>query len=148
MNPVSDNLGIRLASVGDAVIDIPAPEQVAGGLSLDELKVKYAVSVEVNRPVSRVDITVSMSYLLGQTILFAGHLTSCFEVIDLASYIDEEGIDVFQIKNDFFPMLISIAFGTARGYFVREWQGSALAQYPFPMISMDNIQKRTEYRLI
>lgn len=145
----TDNLKIRLSQVGEPVIDIPAPVQAEGGIVASELKIQYNVLVRINRPESRVDIVVSMVYLAGQNKLFSGSLTTGFEVVDLASYITaRDGEDEFRIESDFFPMLISIAFSTTRGYFARELVGSALAPYPFPMISMDTLQKHTTYQLI
>lgn len=144
-----DNLKIRLASVGDAVIETAAPEQMQKVFSPSDLRIQYAVSVVVNRPESRVDVIVSMSYALGQETLFSGHLTTSFDVVDLDAYImTKEGAEEFHVEHDFFPMLVSIAFGTTRGYFVNELKGTVLAPYPFPMISMDNIQKRTSFRLV
>lgn len=143
------NLKIRLSKVGEPVIDIPAPVQIDGGLSAAELRIRYNLIARVNRPESRVDITVSMVYLSGQKKLFSGNLTTGFDVVDLASYITaKDGEDEFRIESDFLPMLISIAFSTTRGYFVRELLGTALGPYPFPMISMENIQKHTTYQLI
>ena len=144
-----DNLRIRLFSVGNAVIDTAAPTLGDYALSPADLKIQYGVSVVVNRPESRVDVKVSMSYLSDQTALFSGGLTTSFDVVELSSFIStKEGEDGFRIENDFLPMLINIAFGTTRGYFARELQGSVLAPYPFPMVSMEGIQKRTTYRLI
>ena len=145
----TDNLKIRLSKVGEPVIDIPAPVQIDGGLSAAELKIQYNVIARVNRPESRVDITVSMVYLSDQKKLFSGNLTTGFDVVDLASYITaKDGEDEFRIESDFLPMLISIAFSTTRGYFVRELLGTALEPYPFPMFSMESIQKHTTYQLI
>lgn len=145
----TDNLKIRLSKVGEPVIDIPAPVQIDGGLSAAELRIQYNVIARVNRPESRVDITVSMVYLSDQKKLFSGNLTTGFDVVDLASYITaKDGEDEFRIESDFLPMLISIAFSTTRGYFVRELLGTALGPYPFPMISMESIQKHTTYQLI
>ncbi len=145
----TDNLKIRLSQVGEPVIDIPAPVQAEGGIVASEIKIQYNVLVRIDRPESRVDIIVSMVYLAGQNKLFSGRLTTGFEVVDLASYITaRDGEDEFRIESDFLPMLISIAFSTTRGYFARELVGSALAPYPFPMISMDTLQKHTTYQLI
>ena len=145
----TDNLKIRLSRVGDPVIDIPAPVQVEGGIVASDLKIQYNVLVRINRPESRVDVVVSMAYLSSQNKLFSGSLTTGFDVVDLASYITaEEGEDKFHIESDFLPMLINIAFSTTRGYFARELVGSALAPFPFPMISMDILQKHTTYQLI
>ena len=145
----TDNLKIRLSKVGEPVIDKPAPVQVVGGIVASDLKIQYNVLVRINRPESRVDIIVSMVYLAGQNKLFSGSLTTGFDVVDLASYITaKEGEDEFRIESDFLPMLINIAFSTTRGYFARELVGSALAPYPFPMISMDTLQKHTTYQLI
>lgn len=149
MQQPTDSIKIRLNTVGNAVIDKAAPEHMDNSFSPTELSITYSVSVDVNRPESRVDVIVKMSYLLGSSTVFDGHLTTSFDVVDLASYITaKEGEDEFHIENDFLPMLINIAFGTTRGYFVRELQGTVLAPYPFPMISMESIQKRTAYRLI
>ena len=145
----ADNIRIRLSQVGNPIVSVPAPAQVEGGLSSSDLKIQYNVQVKVNRPDSRVDIVVSMAYLSGPQSLFSGSLTTSFDVINLASFITEkEGEDEFRIESDFLPMLISIAFSTTRGYFVRELLGTALEPYPFPMVSMENIQKRTTYQLI
>ena len=145
----TDNLKIRLSKVGEPVIDKPAPVQVVGGIVASDLKIQYNVLVRINRPESRVDIIVSMVYLAGQNKLFSGSLTTGFDVVDLASYITaKEGEDEFRIESDFLPMLINIAISTTRGYFARELVGSALAPYPFPMISMDTLQKHTTYQLI
>ncbi|MBO4923223.1 MAG: hypothetical protein J5382_03765 [Bacteroidales bacterium] len=144
-----ENLKIRLASVGNPVIHVPVSDQISGRLLPDDLRILYNVSVEVNRPNSRVSIDVSLTYIARQLTLFSGSLTTAFDVVDLASYItEEEGKDQFRIENDFLPMLIGIAFSTTRGYFVRELQESDLAPYPFPMIPMDSVQKRTTYQLI
>ena len=146
MQKSAEHLKIRLSSVGDAVIDIPAP--ASGNIAASDLKVMYKVAVEVNRPQSQVKVNVALSYLYGQNIIFSGSLATTFDVVDLASYITEqEGQDEFRIESDFLPMLIGIAFSTTRGYFVRELQGTALASCPFPMISMDSIQKRVAYQL-
>ena len=149
MHQPTDSLKIRLSSIGNAVIDKMAPAQIKSALNPADLRIQHAVSVEVNRPESRVDVKVTMSYMLGQATLFSGSLTTSFDVVDLASYITtKDGEDGFHIENDFLPMLINIAFGTTRGYFARELQGSVLAPYPFPMISMEIVQKRAVYHLI
>ena len=149
MQSPTDNLKIRLASVGNAVIETTAPEQMQKVFSPSDLRIQYAVSVVINRRESLVDVIVSMSYILGQETLFSGHLTTSFDVVDLSSYITtNEGEEEFHVEHDFFPMLINIAFGTTRGYFVKELQGTVLAPYPFPMIGLDSIQKRTSYRLV
>ena len=148
MQDPARNLRIRLSAVGNAVIDTPAPVLMEGGIPTSDLKVLYKVAVEVNRPVSQVNVNVMLAYLTGQKTLFSGSLVTTFDVVDLSSYITEiEGEDEFRIESDFLPMMISIAFSTTRGYFVRELKGTALALYPFPMISMDSIQKRTTYQL-
>ena len=149
MPQLADNLKIRLSQIGEPVIDVPAPHQMDGAFDSSQLSVQYNVLVKVIRPESRVDVVVSMAYLLGQTKLFSGSLTTGFEVVELASYITrEEGVEAFRIDSDFLPMLINIAFSTTRGYFARDLQGTVLAPYPFPMIPMDSIRKRTSYRLI
>ena len=145
----AEDLKIRLSQVGNPVIEVPAPLQSEGVISSSDLKVKYNVEVTINRPESIVEIVVTMAYLRGQGVLFSGHLTTCFEVVNLASFITAEGGGgEFRLESDFLPMLISIAFSTTRGYFVRELADSALAPYPFPMITMDNIKKRTSYQLL
>lgn len=144
----TDNLKIRLSQVGEPFIDIPAPVQVDGGIAPSDLKIQFNVLVKINRPESQVDVVVSMIYLSGQKKLFSGSLTTSFDVVDLASYITaKDGEDEFRIESDFLPMLISIAFSTTRGYFVRELSDSVLSPYPFPMISMDTLQKHTTYQL-
>ena len=105
--------------------------------------------VKVDRPESRVEVIVSMMYFIGKVKLFSGSLTTGFDVVDLSSYISaEDGEDKFRIESDFLPMLINIAFGTTRGYFAKELGGTALEAYPFPMIPMESILKRTTYQLI
>ena len=149
MSTPAEDLRIRLSRVGNPVIEVPAPPLSEGVMSASDLKIKYNVEVTVNRPESTVEIVVTMSYLRGQGVLFSGHLTTCFEVVNLASFItSEDKGDEFRLESDFLPMLISIAFSTTRGYFVRELADSALATYPFPMITMDNIKKRTSYQLL
>ena len=144
----SNNLKIRLSSVGNPLIDKSAPSQAIAGFNPEELKIQFKVAVEVNRPESQVNIIVALEYLSGQDQLFSGSLTTSFSVVDLASYITTQEDDKFRIESDFLPMLISIAFSTTRGYFVRELTGTALEPYPFPIVSMDSIQKRTSYHLI
>ena len=81
--------------------------------------------------------------------MFSGGLTTRFEVVNLYEYIiSKEGENEFQVENDFIPMLINISFGTTRGYFIRELQDTVLSKYPFPIISFDNILKKTSYQLI
>ncbi len=144
-----DNLRIRLSKVGSPVIDTSALRQISGGIDASDLKIQYNVLVKVNRPESQVDVIVSMVYLDGQIKLFSGNLTTTFEVLDLASYITvNDGDEEFHIEKDFLPMLIDVAFSTARGYFARELSNSALSPYPFPMISLDIIRKHTSYQLI
>lgn len=144
----SNNLKIRLSSVGKPIIDKPVSSHVEAGLNPDNLKIQFRVLVEVNRPESRVQISVALEYLMNQDQLFSGSLTSCFDVVDLASYITTQEEDKFRLESDFLPMLISIAFSTTRGYFARELSGTVLEPYPFPIVSMDSIQKRTSYHLI
>lgn len=148
MSQPSNNLKIRLSSVGKPIIDKPAPSHVEAGLNPDNLKIQFRVLVEVNRPESQVKISVAIEYLMNQDQLFSGSLTSCFDVVDLASYITTQEEDKFRLESDFLPMLISIAFSTTRGYFARELAGTLLEPYPFPIVSMDSIQKRTSYHLI
>ena len=144
-----DSVRIRLSFVGDPVIEIPAPSKIQEDISSSELKIQYKTVAVLNRPESRVDIIVTMVYFIEQTMVFSGSLTTGFEVVDLASFITaKEGEDGFQIGSDFLPLLLNIAFSTTRGYMARELSGSALAAYPFPMVSMEGIQKRTTYRLI
>lgn len=144
----TDNLRIRLSQVGEPVIDQPAPVQVDRDIAASDLKIQYSVLIRILRPESRVDVVVSMIYLYGQRRLFSGSLTTSFDIIDLDSYITaKEGGLEFRIESDFLPMLSSIAFSTTRGYFARELSGSVLAPYPFPMISMDALQKHTTYQL-
>ena len=145
----ADNLRIRLSRIGSPVIKIPAPSKEAVELSSSDMKIQYDVQVTVRRPDATVDVCVSMTYLYLNMQVFSGSLTSTFEVVGLASFINaNEGEDRFRIENDFLPMLINIAFSTTRGFFARELQDTALAPYPFPIISMDSIQKRTRYQLI
>lgn len=148
MSQLTDNLKIRLSFVGNPTIMTQAPSQLAESIDAGELRIRYRISVEINRPESKVIINTFMEYLLRQNSLFSGNLTSVFDVVDLASYITEQEGDQFRIENDFLPMLVNIAFSTTRGYFVRELQDSVLAPYPFPMISMDNIKKRITYQLL
>lgn len=149
MHTPIENLRIRLSNVGDLLIDKRPSVDIEGGLSADDLMVQYSVLVKLNRPESCVDVTVTMIYASGRDTLFSGSLTSRFDVLNLKNHIMfVEGGDEFQIDNDFLPILVNIAFGTTRGYFVHELQGTVLASYPFPMISIENIQKRTSYQLI
>lgn len=149
MPQLDDNLKIRLSFVGDPKVESSALKQIEGEIDSSVLKIQYNVSVIINRPDSKVNVIVSMSYILGQEKLFSGSLTTGYDVVNLASYITTpEGEDKFRIESDFLPMLINIAFSTTRGYFASELMGTVLASYPFPMISMDNIQKRTSYQLI
>ena len=145
----TDNLRIRLSQVGEPVIDVPAPARGEGSVTASELKIQYNVRVNVIRPESRVAVVVSMTYLSEQKKLFSGSLTTSFDVVDLSSYITaKDGEEEFRIESDFLPMLVSIAFSTTRGYFVRELSASVLAPYPFPMISMESIMKHTTYQLV
>lgn len=145
----AENVKIRLSFIGNPVVAVSAPKQMEGELIPSDLKIQYFVQVIVNRPQSCVEVVVSMSYNYGQKDLFSGSITTTFEVIDLATFITaKEGEEEFRLESDFLPMLINIAFSSARGYFARELTDTVLAPYPFPMISMENIQKRTTYRLI
>lgn len=149
MQEPADNLKIRLTSVGNPVISVPVSQFFKTDITSAGLKIMYKVSVVVNRPLSQVDVEVSMSYMMSQKAIFEGSLTTSFDVVDLASYITaREGEDAFRIESDFLPMLVSIAFSTTRGYFSRELQGTALNQYPFPIVSMESIKKRTTYKLV
>ncbi len=149
MPQLDDNLKIRLSFVGDPNVESSDFKKMEGDIDPSVLKIQYNVSVVINRPESMVRVVVSMAYMLGQEKLFSGSLTTGYDVVDLASYISvQEEEDKFRIESDFLPMLINIAFSTTRGYFARELTGTVLAPYPFPMISMDNIQKRTSYQLI
>ena len=149
MPQLNDNLKIRLSFVGAPSIEAPSLTQIEGGVDSSALKIQYNVSVVINRPESKVNVIVSMAYMLDQEKLFSGSLTTGYEVVNLASYISAtEGDDKFRIESDFLPMLINSAFSTTRGYFTRELANTVLAPYPFPMISMDNIQKRTSFQLI
>ena len=145
----ADSVRIRLSFVGDPVIEIPAPARIEEEISSSDLKIQFKAMTVLNRPESKVDIIVTMVYYIEQTMVFTGNLTTRFEVVDLASFITaKEGEDGFQIESDFLPMLLNIAFSTTRGYMARELSDSALAAYPFPMVSMESIQKRTTYRLV
>lgn len=145
----SDSVRIRLSFVGDPLIEIPALAKIEGEIPSSDLKIQYKAMAVLNRPESKVDIIVTMVYYIEQTMVFTGSLKTSFDVVDLASFITaKEGEDGFQIETDFLPMLLSTAFSTTRGYMVRELSGSALATYPFPMVSLEGIQKRTTYRLI
>ena len=149
MSQPADNLKIRLSRIGDPVIDVPAPGLKESSFLPSELKISYSAKVKINRPESRVDVIVSLVYLAGKNVLFSGSLTTGFDVVDLSSYITfQEGEDRFHIESDFLPMLVNIAFSTTRGYFTRELVGSVLEPYPFPMISMENILKRTTCQLV
>lgn len=149
MQASAENLKIRLVMVGEPIIDFRPPVHIEGGLSADRLQIQYAVAVRINRPDSVVDVEVTMSYYQGRDKLFSGTLTNRFEVIDLAEYIIAiDGSNEFQVENDFIPMLVSVSFSTTRGYFVRELQDTELSMYPFPIIPLDMIQKRTSYQLI
>lgn len=142
-----ENIKIRLASVGDPVIDTPMTVTINGDLS--SLKIRYDDKVILDRTESRVKVIVAMAYLLDGLTLFSGNLTIAFDVVDLASYITtQDGEDKFRIESNFLPMLNGIAFSTARGYFARELANTALAPYPFPIIALDSIEKRTTYQLI
>ena len=149
MQSPDNNLKIRLVFVGDPVISTKAPEQVENGISAEDIKIQFGVRVVVDRPASKVDVVVTFSYFTGAITLFSGSLTSSFEVLDLASLIQtQDGEDGFRLESDFLPILINIAFSNTRGYFVNELRSSALAPYPFPIVSMDSIKKRTTYKLI
>lgn len=146
--PMSDdNIKIRLAFVGNPVINTAAPARIEGDVS--SLKIRYDDQVILDRDNSQIKVIVTMTYLLGNTILFSGSLTIAFDVVDLRSYITlQDGEDRFRIESNFLPMLNGIAFSTARGYFARELADTALAPYPFPIIASDSIEKRTSYQLI
>ena len=145
----ADSVRIRLSFVGEPVIEIPAPAKIEEEIPSSDLKIQFKVMEVLNRPESKVDIIVTMVYYIEQTMVFTGSLITSFEVVNLESFITaKEGEDGFQIECDFLPMLLSIAFSTTRGYMARELSGSALAAYPFPMVSMESIMKRTTYRLI
>ena len=148
--PLPDNnLRIRLIFVGDRQVSTEAPAQIDKPLSAEDIKIQFAVRIVIDRPESQVGIIVSYSYLHGQGTLFSASLTTKYEVLDLASYVKTtEGEDSFKLENDFLPMLVNIAFSTTRGYFVRELEGTVLEKYPFPIVSMDSIKKRTTYKLI
>ena len=149
MPQLDDNLKLRLSFVGDPKIDASSLEKIRGEVDPSALKIQYNVSVVINRPESKVNVIVSMAYLLEHIKLFSGSLTTGYDVVNLASYISaSEGEDKFKIESDFLPMLVNVAFSTTRGYFARELAGTALAPYPFPMISMDSVQKRTTFQLI
>ena len=148
MQAPAENLRIRLSSVGDAVIETYPPVRMDSGIAASDLMVSYKVAVEVDRPRSQVGVKVTMAYTDARKTLFSGTLETTFYVVDLASYITEmKREDEFRIESDFLPMMISLAFSTTRGYFVRELQGTALEPYPFPIVSMESIQKRTTYKL-
>ena len=145
--PSSEQLKIRLVSIDKPEIIVPAPKEMA--IDPDTLKIQYSVNVVVNRPESQVQVLVGMAYMASLTEVFNGHLASSFEVVNLASYVlvNEED-ESFQIESDFIPTLINVAFGTARGYFAAETKGTALEPYPFPIFSLEDIQRRTSYQLI
>lgn len=125
------------------------PKSIDKELCPADLNIQYSVLAKINRPESCVDIVVSMTYITGSTKLFSGGLTTRFEVVELSSFIEfTENSSEFQIKCDFLPMLINIAFGTTRGYIAHELKDTLLAPYPFPMIARDNILKNTAYQII
>lgn len=145
--PSPEQLKIRLASIGKPEIVVSAPKEMT--IDPDTLKIQYSVNVIVNRPESQVQILVGMAYVAGQTEVFNGRLMSSFDIVNLASYVlvNEED-ESFQIESDFLPTLINVAFGTTRGYFAAETKGTALEPYPFPVFSLEDIQKRTCYQLV
>jgi hypothetical protein len=138
----------RIQSIGNPVMTFPCP------ISLDfiqpeDLKVSDKVHVTVNPAASCIDFKVILSYMLERETVFIGELTNRFEVKDLSSYIDEgESEDEFQIDVDFIPMLLGIAFANTRGYFAAELKNTPLAPFPFPMVALEHVQKRTTYELV
>ena len=144
-----ENIKIRLVMVGEPCVEYHPPVHVGDTLSEDNLQIQYSVLVKINRPDSVVDVYVTMSYYVGGDKLFSGSLTNRFEVVNLAEYIiSTDDNNEFRVKNDFIPMLINISFSTTRGYFARELQNTELSMYPFPIIALDMIQKRTSYQLM
>ena len=141
-------LKFRLIYVGDSCIDYHVPAMPVS-ISAKDLSIQYNTKVVIDRVQSQVDVIVTMAYYCAKKTVFSGGLTTKFEVLNLSSYINaKEGTNEFGISNNFLPMLVSIGFSTARGYFAAENKGTFLEAFPFPAISVENILKRISYQLI
>lgn len=139
----------RLVSVTGENISKTAPANLDMGICVDVLKVRYGVVVIIDRPKSQVRVEVCLTYLQGGDMVFSGKISSVFEVQSLDSLISEKGDGrEFRVEQDFLPMLVNVAFGTARGYFAARNTGTSLENYPFPVMDMDNVMKHVEYLLI
>lgn len=145
---LSDILKIRISSVVNPICEYGPRFNNIKNIDVSSLRVQYKDHVVINRPKSIVEVRVFMSYYLKETLLFSGQLTTCFDVLDLKQHIIVSEDNKFRVDNDFLPTLISVAFGLARGYFWAENQSTVLSSFPFPMISIENIKKRTTYNLI
>lgn len=140
---------IRLASIVGENIYKSAPLNSQIEIHVEKLKVRYDVLVTIDRPQSQVRIKIGLMYSSDGNLVFSGEVASVFDVVELDSFISEKGDDgEFRVEQDFFPMLVNIAFGTTRGYFAARNVGTVLEDYPFPMMDMENVMKHVEYQLI
>lgn len=140
---------IRLASIVGENIYKSAPLNSQIEIHVEKLKVRYDVLVTIDRPQSQVRIKIVLMYSSDGDLVFSGEVSSVFDVVELDSFISEKGDNgKFRVEQDFFPMLVNIAFGTARGYFAARNVGTVLEGYPFPMMNMENVMKHVEYQLI
>lgn len=145
----AENHKFRLISITGENISKSTPANVDVEICVDMLKVRYGVVVTIDRPESQVRVEVCLTYLQGGDTVFSGRVSSIFEVQSLDSLISEkdDGRE-FRVEQNFLPMLVNVAFGTARGYFAARNIGTSLENYPFPVMDMDNVMKHVEYLLI
>lgn len=144
-----NKIKMRLSKIGDCRIYNNLSSYMGDKISSSNLRINYNMTVQINRSLSTVMINTAIKYYDGETALFFGDLDCFFMVEDLFSYVEvTKGDNSFQVKSDFLPMLEGIAFSTTRGYFARELVGSILEDFPFPMITIDNLLKRTSYQII
>lgn len=147
--PPENKIKMRLSKIGDARIYNNLSSYSKDTIQSSTLRINYNLKVQINRALSTVMINTAIEYYDGENALFFGNLDCYFTVEDLSSFVEIGKEDSnFQITSDFLPMLEGIAFSTTRGYFARELVGSILEDYPFPMISVDNLLKRTTYQII
>jgi len=128
---------MKLLSVGE-VRFMMSPEMIKDNNNPEAIQIGFSNKVEPNLAEGQISIVFGVRYVFGEDVILDSIYRFTFAVIDIDHFVTINNDGSITIKH-LMPHFLSVAVGTMRGILVVKTAGSALSQYPLPMIDVNQL---------
>jgi len=137
-----NNILIRIKEINETSFTLRQPELPIDQILFGEnLSFALGFGFKVNLEKEELGFSSSIKYIIEgfESPIIELVTEIIFEVKDLASVVQSDSENRFQINDDFLASLAGISIGTVRGMLASNTKGSPMAKFPLPVLNPKEI---------